>query len=140
MANMYNNGLEALGGAFNWGTTNVKVMLVTSTYVYNADHNFRNQITNEITNTGYTAGGNALAGETIIQDDTADQAEYDATDLVFTSLAAGDLPDAAIVYQDVGTSATDILMAYCPLTTPPAPDGNNYTIVWSADGVFKIAN
>jgi len=140
MANMYNNGLEALGGAMNWLTTNFKVMLVTSTYVYNADHNFRDSITNEITNTGYTAGGNALAGEAIVQDDTNDQAEYDATDTVFTSLAAGDLPDAAIIYQDVGSAATDILLAYCPLTTPPAPDGNNYTIVWSADGVFKIAN
>ena len=140
MANMYNNGLENLGKAMNWGTTAFKVMLVTSTYTYDADHNFRDDITNEITNTGYTAGGNALDGETVIQDDAGDQAKYDATDEVFVSLAAGDLPDAAIVYQDVGSAGTDVLLAYCKLTAPPAPDGNNYTIVWSADGVFKISN
>ncbi len=138
MANMYNKGLANIGSVWDWDADSFKVMLVTSTYVFSADHNFRVDITNEITNGGYTVGGNALAGESVTEDDTGDQALYDATDTVFTSLAAGDLPDAAIVYRNVGTPATDDLIAYCSLTTPPAPDGNNYTIVWNADGVFKL--
>lgn len=140
MSNMYNRGLLNLGTIWDWDAGSFKVMLVTSTYTYNADHNFRSQITNEITNTGYTAGGNALVGASAAQDDAGDQAKYDADDTVFTSLAAGDQPSAAIVYRNVGTPGTDDLIAYCSLTAPPAPDGNNYTIVWSADGVFKIAN
>lgn len=140
MANMYNRGLVNLGSVWDWDAGSFKVMLVTSTYVFNADHNTRSQITNEITNGGYTAGGVALAGASVTQDDTGDQAIYDANDTVFTSLAAGDQPAAAIVYRDTGAAATDDLIAYCSLSTPPAPDGNNYTIVWSADGVFKIAN
>lgn len=140
MSNMYNRGLLNLGTVWDWDAGSFKVMLVTSTYTYNADHNFRSEITNEITNDGYTAGGVALANASAAQDDTGDQAKYDADDTVFASLAAGDQPDAAIIYRDVGTSETDDLIAYCPLTSPPAPDGNNYTIVWSADGVFKISN
>lgn len=138
MSSMYNKGLANIGTEWDWDADSFKVMLVTSTYTYDADHNFREDITNEITNGGYSTGGVALAGESVAQDDTGDQAKYDATDTVFTSLAAGDLPDAAIVYRDVGTAATDDLIAYCSLTTPPAPDGNNYTIVWNADGVFKL--
>lgn len=135
---MYNKGLVNIGTEWDWDADSFKVMLVTSVYTYDADHAFRDDITNEITNGGYPTGGVALAGESVAQDDTGDQAKYDATDTVFTSLAAGDQPFAAIVYRDVGTAATDDLIAYCTLTTPPAPDGNNYTVVWNADGVFKL--
>jgi len=115
-------------------------MLVTSGYTYSVDHNTRSEITNEITNSGYTAGGNALSGMAVVQDDVNDWAEYDANDVTFTSLGAGDQPYAAIVYEVVGSPATDRLISYNVLTTPPAPDGNNYKIVWHADGVFKITD
>lgn len=140
MANVYNKGKANVGSVWDWDADNFKVMLVTSTYTYSAAHNFRADVTNEITNGGYTAGGVALAGETVIEDDTSHQGEYDATDTVFPSLAAGDLPAAAIVYRDTGNSSTDDLVCYCTLTTPPAPDGTDYTIAWHADGVFKLVN
>lgn len=139
MANMYNRGKVKLGdGTIDWDTTAVKVMLVTSTYVFNADHNTRSQVTNEITNGGYTSGGSALAGRAVSQDDTNDRAVYDATDLTFASLAAGDQPSAAIAYQDTGNATTDNLICYNSLTTPPAPNGGDYKIVWNAAGVFNL--
>jgi hypothetical protein len=36
-----------------------KVMLLTSTYTPNKDHAKRSDLTNEVSGTGYTAGGNA---------------------------------------------------------------------------------
>jgi len=137
---MYNRGKADLGTQWDWDSGAFKVMLVTTTYTYDADHNTRSQITNEITNSGYSTGGNVLSGMSVVQDDVNDQAEYDANDVTFTSLGAGDQPFAAIVYENVGTAATDRLICYNALTTPPAPDGNNYKIVWHADGVFKITD
>jgi hypothetical protein len=140
MANMYSTGLQQLvNGDIAWDTSSFKCMLVTSTYTYDADHDDRADVTNEITNTGYTAGGNAITTVAATVDDANNQIEADANDVTFTSLAAGDQPYAAIVYLTTGVAANDILIAYCTLTTPPAPDGNNYTIQWGAEGVFKIA-
>lgn len=140
MANMYNRGKADIGDQWDWGSGAFKVMLVTTTYTYDPDHKVRDDITNEITNGGYASGGNSLAGMSVAEDDSNDQAEYDADDTTFTSLAAGDQPFAAVVYEVVGSSATDRLICYNALTTPPAPDGNNYKIVWDAEGVFKITD
>ena len=80
MANVYNRGKANIGTVWDWddaGQT-FRLMLVTSAYVYSDDHNVRSDITGEITNTGYTAGGDAITGRTVTQDDTANEAQYDA--------------------------------------------------------------
>lgn len=47
-----------LTGAIDFDTDDFKVMLVTSSYTPDFDaHEFRDDVTNEITGTGYTAGG-----------------------------------------------------------------------------------
>lgn len=142
MGNMYNKGLAYLQGAGDWsaGGTTFKLMLVTSTYTFNTDHNFKDEITNEVTNTGYTAGGYALATRAITENDTDDRAEATSDDPTVTSMAAGDQPYAAVIYRDTGTPATSELIAYCTLTTPPAPDGNNYTINQPSAGWFYFTN
>ena len=46
-------------GSIDYDTDTFKVMLTTSAYVENKDtHTRRSDITNEVTGTGYTAGGN----------------------------------------------------------------------------------
>jgi hypothetical protein len=140
MANVYNRGKYGIGEEWIWSSGSFKLMLVTSSYTYSQTHNVRSDITNEITNTGYTAGGNAIASMVTTEDDTNHQSEYTSANVTFTSLAAGDQPYAAIIYENVGTAATDLLIAYCALTTPPAPDGNNYTINCPTDGWFTITD
>ena len=48
-------------GNIDYDTDSFKVMLVTSAYTPDFDlHDFRNDVTNEVTGTGYTAGGAAV--------------------------------------------------------------------------------
>lgn len=61
-------GGEASGDTFqtDYLTDTIKVMLTTSSYTPNRDtHETKNDITNEISGTGYTAGGVTLASKTI---------------------------------------------------------------------------
>jgi hypothetical protein len=60
---IYNSFLEDLArGAIDMDTDTFKVMLVTSAYTENKDtHTKRSDITNEVSGTGYTAGGNTSA-------------------------------------------------------------------------------
>jgi hypothetical protein len=56
---IYTNALNGWArGNIDFDTDTFRVMLVTSAYTENKDtHDFRDDVTNEITGTGYTAGG-----------------------------------------------------------------------------------
>lgn len=56
---IFNKALEAWAkGLIDFDTDTFKVMLTTSAYTENKDtHDFRDDITNEVSGTGYTAGG-----------------------------------------------------------------------------------
>lgn len=48
-------------GNIDFDTDTFKVLLTTSIYAENKDtHDFRDDVTNEVTGTGYTAGGNTV--------------------------------------------------------------------------------
>lgn len=57
---IYNRALELWArGNIDFDTDTFKVLLTTSSYTENKDtHDFRDDVTNEVTGTGYTAGGN----------------------------------------------------------------------------------
>jgi hypothetical protein len=48
---------KALNKEIDIDSDTIKAMLVTSSYIYSAAHDYKNDITNEVTGTGYTAAG-----------------------------------------------------------------------------------
>ena len=62
MSFIYNNGLLSLvRGNFALASLNFKALLTTSAYTPDRNgHVFRSSVTNEVTGTGYTAGGLAV--------------------------------------------------------------------------------
>lgn len=140
MANVYNRGKFNLGtGVVDWLTTDIGVLLVTSTYTYDADHNFVSDITNELSGGGY-ARQTGIGGKTVTENDASDRVEYDATDVTFPTLgAAAGNPDSAIIYDNTtGLDTTRPLLARIPLTAPPVPNGGDYVIRWDATGLFQL--
>lgn len=59
---IYNRALELWArGSIDFDTDTFKVLLTTSAYTEDKDaHDFRNDVTNEVSGTGYTAGGNTV--------------------------------------------------------------------------------
>lgn len=59
---IYNNCLDnTVRGTIDFDTDTFKVLLTTSAYTEDKDaHEFRSSVTNEVTGTGYTAGGNTV--------------------------------------------------------------------------------
>ena len=108
---IYNSFLDDLAHAnFDLDTVTVKVMLVTSTYTENKDtHLKRSDITNEVTGTGYTAGGNTVA---------ATLAKDTSTDRITITLASTTWPSSTITARKAvyyvsrgGASTADELIA-----------------------------
>ena len=110
---IYNNAIFNLAkGNIDFDTDSFKCMLVTSGYAPNKDtDDFRNDVTNEVTGTGYTAGGTA-ATVTVNAIDTVN-------DRIEITLGAVSWPSStitargAVYYKDRGGLASaDEIVAY----------------------------
>lgn len=127
----------ALKGDLDLDTDTIKVALVTSSYVADADHDYFNDITNEVSGTGYTAGGETLASKTVTIDTVNDRVEVDAADTVWSG-ADGFTARAAIVYKDTGVSSTSPLIAYIDFGSDKTAQAGDFTIQWNAEGIFAL--
>lgn len=109
----YGNGLlKAVTGSIDFDTDTFKVMLTTSAYTPDQDtHDFRNDVTNEITGTGYTAGGATLAGVSAAYDSGSNQVRIAWTDPTWST--ASFTARTAVIYKSRGgASSADELVAY----------------------------
>lgn len=135
---IYNKGkTKILNAGIDLLSDTIKCALVTSSYTPDKDaHVFFDDITNEVSGTGYTAGGKALANKAINQDDTNNRAEFDADDVIWTvsTLTAR----AAVLYKDTGTDSTSPLIAYIDFDTDYTTSGTDFTIEWDAEGIFYL--
>jgi hypothetical protein len=101
----------ALKGDLDFDTATFKVMLVTSSYVENKDHDFRDDVTDEVVGTNYTAGGET-ATVTVSAIDTAnDRVEFA---LGGASWATSTITAAGAVYyvSRGGAASADELVAF----------------------------
>lgn len=90
--------------------------------------------TNEISASGYTAGGAALASKAVAQDDTNDRASWDAADVTWTNLATATIQQA-IPYDD--TTATKWMLIAWEIATNS--NGGNYTLAFHANGLLLLS-
>jgi hypothetical protein len=136
--------LNAFGGetagesiAIDYLSDTIKVALTTSSYSVDQDtHEFFSDITNEITGTGYTAGGATLANKTLGYTAGTNVIKFDADD---TSWAASTLTARyAIVYKDTGTGSTSPLLGYVDFGADVSTTSGTFQITWNASGIFTI--
>lgn len=117
----------------------LRVLLVTSTYVFDPDHEFVSDITNEIAGvTNYARA--ALNGETVSEDLVDDKVVLTADDVVWNSLGNGSNATiaAVVLYKhDGGGDGASQLIAFIELT-PVTTDGSDFTVVWNADGILVL--
>lgn len=121
---------------FDFTSHTFKIMLTSSSYTPDPDtHEFKNDVTNEIAGTGYTAGGATLAGLTWLYDAPNDRCTLDCTTPVWT--AATFTARRAVIYRDTGTAATSPLLSYVDFGQNVSPSGTDFTITFG-DGIYHI--
>lgn len=140
MANLvYNKCLSQIAnGGTDLDTSDLRLLLTTASYTPNKDHEFVDDITNEIAVSGY--GRVALTSETVTQDDTNDFAYLDADDVVFSGLASGETARYAVLFRHTGSDATAPLLALYDLGGIPTAVGS-ITVIWNTPangGVLKL--
>jgi len=129
--------LQLANGNMDLDTDAFKIMLTTSTYTPDIDaHDFRDDVTNEISGTGYTAGGENLAGLPLTKNNGSDRTEWDFTDPEWTS--ASFTARYAVIYKNVGSAATDNLVCYIDFLSDQTVSSGTFTIQLNASGLAAI--
>ena len=108
----------------------IKVALYNSSHSFTAGDNVYT-VTNEISGTGYTAGGAALASKTVTQAATT---KWDATDVTWTS--ATFTAYFAVIYD---STVTNDLIATIDFGGAQTVSSGTFTIQWHADGIITLA-
>jgi hypothetical protein len=125
----YGNGLLNLAkGNIDLDTDTFKIMLTTSTYTPNQDtDDFRNDVTNEVSGTGYTAGGATLAGVSVTYDAASNQVRVSWTDPTWPTSTI--TARTAVIYKSRGGASTaDELLAYCTEASDISSSGATFTV------------
>jgi hypothetical protein len=123
----------------DFDSDNVKVALLSSGYTPNqTSHKYFSDVaTYEVSGTGYTAGGQALASKTVTQDTTNKVVVFDAADTTWANSTI--TARYAVIYDaSGGTSATNALIGYIDLVSDQASNNGNFVIQWDATGIIRL--
>lgn len=140
---VYNSGKRDIAdGTIDLVNDTIKVILVTSSYTPNADHDFADDLTNELSGTGYTGGFNGSGRKTLSSkswstDNTNDRAEFTATIPTWSGINAGS-PKYAILVKEITNDAATRLIAWLDLGTV-VTNGGDLTITANAEGLIQLA-
>jgi len=127
---------DIMNGSIDLDTDTIKVALVTSSYTPDIDaHEDFADITNEVSGTGYTAGGETLT-VTVSVDNTDNEGVFDADNVTWSN--SDITARGAVIYKDTGTPATSPLVCYIDFTEDKTSTDGDFTITWAAEGIINI--
>jgi hypothetical protein len=116
-------------------TDSIKAALVNNTETpdFDLDDFYADFSANEISGTGYTAEGAALASKTLVA--TAGVLTYDAADTAWTTATFSGVR-GTILHDDTLTSGP--LIVAVNFGSDFAVTAGTFTIVWNASGIFTV--
>lgn len=113
----------------------IKVALCTSGHSPNQDtHDFFDDVTAEVTGTGYTAGGATLANKSLVCTNNVIKLDADDTSWATSTITAR----RAIIYKSTGTASTSPLLGWVDFGADVSSSAGTFQITWDAAGIATI--
>ena len=118
------------------GTATVKVALLSDAHVKDVEGNetWDNVQADEVSGTGYTAGGQEIENDTLVR--TGANTVYDGDDVVWSDSTI--TASHAVVYEDTGTDTTSSLLTHIDFEGEESSENGDFEITWNAAGIFEI--
>ncbi|MBF5002408.1 hypothetical protein IRT45_35415 [Nocardia sp. BSTN01] len=139
VAKFYGKFLLSLANKeINLNTDTFKVMLCSSLYVPDQDaHQYKSSVTNEISGTGYTAGGQTVSPLTITYNAATNQLVIDCPDAQWAS--ASFTARVAVLYDATPASdSTRPLIGYILFDSDIPVTSSTFTVQWDSTGVATL--
>ena len=139
---MFQSFFSAVFGALDSGLTinlvadTIKVALLTSSWTpsVSANAHWSDISANEVTGTGYVAGGATLGSKSV----TFSGATTTFTAANTTWASSTITARYAAIYKSTGTSSTSALIGYIDFGSNQSSSGGNFTIAWNASGILTL--
>lgn len=124
----------------DFNSDQLKGMLVTSAYSFDKDtHQYKNSITNEVTGTGYTAGGLVVGSPTITYDAGTDRLIFDGADPNWANATINPGARGYVLYDNTPASdATRPLILFVDFGQDLTPVNGNIGFTWDSAGMGYI--
>jgi hypothetical protein len=140
MADVVQNSFKKhiMNGGIDLDTDTIKVMLLTSSHSQDQDaHEFIDDVSaNEVSGTGYTAGGATLGSKAVTQDNTDNEGMFDAADVTWSTSTI--TARYAAIYKDTGTPGTSPIIGIIDFGSDKSSAAGNFTIAWHAEGIVNL--
>jgi hypothetical protein len=120
-----------------WLSDTIKIMLCTSSYAYNqATNKYLTSVTNEVSGTGYTAGGQTLTGKTAVL--SGGVYTFDAADVTWPNSTI--TARIAVVYKDTGSASTSPIIAILDAGQDVVSSGANglFSVTFDPAGIYTV--
>ena len=128
-------GLDA-GITIDLIANTINVALLTSSWTPSQGSNkhWSDINSNEVSGTGYTAGGASLGSKSLtVSGNTTTFAAANTTWSTSTITAR-----YAAIYKNTGTASTSALIGYIDFGSNQSSSGGNFTIAWNASGILTL--
>lgn len=134
---VYNSCIrDAVIGLIDFDTDTFKMMLVTSTYTASKSHSKRSDITNEVTGTGYSTGGNACSVSVAAIDNVNNDVEISFTVTSWTSATI--TARTGVIYKSRGgASSADELVGYVDFGSDVSSTNGTFAVTVSSPLKFQ---
>lgn len=127
-----------MNGGIDLDTDTIKVMLLSSSHTQNIDtHEYIDDVSaNEVSGTGYSAGGAAIGSKVVSVDDTDDEGVFDGADVTWSSSTI--TARYAAIYKDTGTPGTSPIIAILDFGSDQSSSAGDFTIQWNSEGILNL--
>ncbi|WP_227980000.1 hypothetical protein [Nocardia spumae] len=134
---------QAFVCAFNkeidFNSDTIKAMLTTSSYTPDRDvHKYKSDVTNEVSGTGYTAGGLTLANCTISYDSTTHTLKLDCDDFSWGTSATFTARNLVVYDATPGSDATRPLIMYVNFNADIPVTSSTFSSTVNAGGLCTV--
>jgi hypothetical protein len=135
---LYNGGKKRLlDGSIDLLVDTIKVALLGSGYAADKDaHEFLDDVTHEVSGTGYTAGGKVINNRSVAQDNANNRALLRGDDVVWP--LATFTTRAAVIYKATGNAATSPLIAFVDFGEDNIMIGEDFSLHWNSEGILYL--
>ena len=136
-AKWFNKGIhEVMSGNIDWASDPIKVMALDA-FTINVDtQEFIDDISaNEVSATGYTAGGSTLGSKAVTRDDTNDRTVFQAANVTWT-ITGSMSAQVFVIYKDTGTPATSPILGYDDKGSPQVRTDEDFVLEFPSTNVL----
>lgn len=136
----YGLGLQAfMNKEIDWNSDTIKLMLCSSSYTPNQDtHDYKDDVTNEVTGTNWAAGGVTLANCSLTYTGATNVLKLDADDVSVSTVTLTGAQVVVIYDATPGTDATRPLIGYAVLDSAISPNAGPLAITFDTAGILTI--